>query len=108
MDKGGGSKMEKKEEYVVYGNKTRYLLWCLAGIVMVYCGYSILNLDASDSVFEHRNIGFVRLVSVCGIILFIACIIVFIICFCKLKKDNKLIILTEDAIRLNHLFGARI
>ncbi len=105
MDKGGGSKMEKKEEYVVYGNKTRYLLWCLAGIVMVYCGYSILNLDASDSVFEHRNIGFVRLVSVCGIILFIACIIVFIICFCKLKKDNKLIILTEDAIRLNHLLG---
>ena len=100
-----GCKMDKEEEYVVHGSKMIYLFLGVLGIGMVYCFYWILNLDANDSVFEHRNFIFVRLVSVCGIVSYIVCIIIFIIGFCKLKKDNKLIILTKDAIRLNHLLG---
>ena len=106
IDKDGGSKMEKKEEYVVYAQKTSYYGCILIAIGLGIACYWMFSLDAGDSLFEHRNVFSIRIISLLGMGMCLFSIIVLLKCVYNLRKDNRIIILTEEAIWLNHLWGA--
>lgn len=105
IDKDGGSKMEKKEEYVVHMEKTGYYGCILIAIGWGIACYWMFSLDAGDSLFEHRSVLSVRLTSIFGMIFSPLIIIVFLKCIYNLRKDNVLIILTQEAIFLKRPIG---
>ncbi len=96
--------MEKKEEYVVHVTRSSYLLRIIMSFAMEYLFYRIFILDANNSVFEYRNVTYIRLISLVGMALFFVCFIVLVIMFLGLRKNNGLIFLNQSKIKIcyNH------
>ena len=102
IDKDGGSRMEKKEEYVVCEEKYFTLLLIIGSIIMAYVCYWAFTLDANDSVFEYRNVTYVRIICFLGIIIFSLIALINIKSYISLKKNSRILVLTEKGIECNN------
>ena len=94
--------MEKKEEYVVCEDKSFYLIFIIICVGAIYSGYWAFTLSPDDSLFEHRDVYFVRVVAIAVILMFSIFLIIYIKSYISLRKNSRILVLTEKGIECNN------